>query len=110
MAKGQKRKSKGDPSKEKGRKNKGESTSVPTLERNVLYFDEDKSQERYNVDFSLRKVSIERWVDYNFFDSHNFELSIKLKNLGWKSITTMKDDVFPDLAAYFYTNATRDYG
>ena len=77
MAKGQKRKSKGDSRKKKGKgkgkgKKKGESTSIPVLQRNVLYFDEDKSQERYNVDFSLWKVSNGRWVDYNFFDSHNF--------------------------------------
>ena len=43
MAKGQKKKSKDDPSKEKAKKKKGESTSVPALERNVLYFDKDKS-------------------------------------------------------------------
>ena len=49
-------------------------------------------------------------MDYNFFDSHNFEFSMKLGNLGWKSMTTMRDDVYPDLVAHFYTNAIRDYG
>ena len=74
-----------DPSKDQGKEKKskkGESTSTIALERNELYFDEDKSQERYNIDFSFRKVSNERWVDYNFFDYHNFELSTKLRNLG----------------------------
>ena len=71
MARGQKRKSKDDHSKVKGKKKKGESTSVPALEQNVLYFAEDKAQERYNIDFSHRKVSNGKWVDYNFFDSHN---------------------------------------
>ncbi|GFZ12043.1 hypothetical protein Acr_23g0004280 [Actinidia rufa] len=108
MAKGQKRKSKVDPSKEKGKK-KGESTFVPALKRNVLYFNEDKSQERYNIDFSLRKVSNGGWVDYNFFDPHNFEFSMKLGNLGWKSTTTMRDDVYPDLVAHLYANVTREY-
>ncbi|GFY91588.1 hypothetical protein Acr_07g0017840 [Actinidia rufa] len=46
-AKSQKRKSKVDPSKDKGKK--GESTSAPALEQNVLYFDEDKLQERDNI-------------------------------------------------------------
>ena len=35
---------------------------------------------------------------------------MKLDNLGWKSMTTMRDDVYPNLVAYFYANATRDYG
>lgn len=108
--KGQKRKSKADPRKDKGKKKKGESTStsVPSLEQNVLYFDKDESQEMYNVDFSLQKVSNGRWIDYNFFDSHNFEFSMKLNNLDWKSIT-MRDDVYPDLVAHFYANAIREY-
>ena len=42
---------------DKGKKKKGESSLTPALERNVLYFTEDKTQEMYNVDFSLRKVS-----------------------------------------------------
>ena len=25
-------------------------------------------------------------------------------------MTTMRDDVYPDLVAHFYANATRDYG
>ena len=70
--KGQKRKSKANPRKDKRKKKK----------RKMLYFDKDKSQERYNIDFCLRKVSNGKWVDYNFFDSHNFEFSIKLDNLG----------------------------
>ena len=49
-------------------------------------------------------------MDYNFFDSYNFEFSVKLGNLGWKSMTTMRDDVYPDLMAHFYANATREYG
>ena len=76
----------------------------------MLYFDVDKSQERYNIDFYLRKVSDGRWVDYNFFDLHNFELSMKLENLGWKSMTTLRDNVYLDLVVHFYANATRDYG
>ena len=99
-----------DSSKDKGKRKKGESTSTLALERNVLYFDEDKSQERYNIDFSLSKVSNGRWVDYNFFDLYNFELSMKLGNLGWKSMTTLRDDVYPDLVAHFYAKASRDYG
>ena len=55
-AKGQKRKAIGDLSKEKRKKKKGKSSSIPTLERNTLYFAEDMGQERYNLDFALRKV------------------------------------------------------
>ena len=106
----QKRKSKDDPNKDKGKKKKGESSFAPALERNVLYFAEDKAQERYNNEFSLQKVSNGRWIDYNFFDSHHFEFSLKLDNLGWKSMTIMRDDVYPDLVAHFYVNATRNYG
>ena len=83
--KGQKRKSKVDSSQDNGKmkkRKKGESTSITALEQNELYFNEDKAQERYNSDFSLRKVSNGRWVDYNFCDFHNFELSMKLENLG----------------------------
>ena len=85
VLKGSKRKSTVDSSKDKGNKKKnkrGEATSTTTIERNELYFDEDKLQERYNIDFFLRKVFNGRWVDYNFFDSHNFELSMKLGTLG----------------------------
>ena len=64
MARGQKRKSKDYYSKDKGKNKKGESTSVLALERNVPYFDEDKSQERYNIDFSIHKVTNGRCVDY----------------------------------------------
>ena len=105
----QKRKSKDDPNKDKGKKKKGESSFAPALERNVLYFAEDKAQERYNNEFSLRKVSNGRWIDYNFFDSHHFEFSWKLDNLGWKSMAKMRDDVYPNLVANLYANATRDY-
>ena len=48
-------------------------------------------------------------MDYNFFDSHNFEFTSKLDNLGWKSMTIIRDDVYPDLVAHFYANATREY-
>ena len=71
---------------------------------------EDKDQERYNIDFSLYKVLNGRWVDYSFFDLYNFEFSTKLDNLGWKSMTVIRDEVYPDLVAHFYANATRDYG
>ena len=51
-----------------------------------------------------------RWIDYGFFNSHNFEYSSKLDNLGWTSMTIIRDDVFPDLVAYFYANASRECG
>ena len=92
--KGQKRKAQGDSSKRKGKKKKGEASSAPTLERNILCFDEDEGQERYNLDFSLRKILNGRWIDYNFFNSHNFEFSSKLDNLGWTPMTTIRDDVY----------------
>ncbi|GFS30444.1 hypothetical protein Acr_00g0011930 [Actinidia rufa] len=77
MSKGQKRKATGNSRKGKRRKTKkGESSSAPALERNMLYFGKDNSQERYNLDFSLRKVLNGRWIDYSFFDSHNFEFNI----------------------------------
>ena len=44
-----------------------------------------------------------------FFDFYNFEFSIKLDNLGWKSMTTIRDDVYSNLVAHFYTNSTREY-
>ena len=71
VSKGQKRKSKADSSKDKGKRKKSEkgvSTPTTSLEQNELYFDEDKSQERYNIDFSNGRL-----VDYNFFDFYNFE-------------------------------------
>ena len=83
--KGQKRKLKEDSRKDngKGKKSKkGEFTSTVALERNELYFNEDKAQEMYNIDFSIRNVSNGRWVNYNVFVCYNFELSIKLGNLG----------------------------
>ena len=55
MAKGQKRKAQDDSGKQNGKKKKGESSSAPS-EHNTLYFDEDSDQERYNLDFSLRKA------------------------------------------------------
>ena len=109
VGKGQKSKVKDDSGKGKGKKKKGESSFAPALERNVLYFAEDKAQERCNDDFSLRKVLNGRWINYNFFD-YDFEYSTKMDNLGWKSMTTMRDDVYPDLVAHFYVNATRNYG
>ena len=75
----------------------------------MLYFAKDASQERYNLDFSLRKVLNGRWVYYGFFDSHHFELSKKMDNLGWKSMTTMREEVYPYLVRHFYANATRKY-
>ncbi|XP_057473219.1 rho GTPase-activating protein 5-like [Actinidia eriantha] len=32
-----------------------------------------------------------------------------MDNLSWKSMTTIRDDVYPDLVAHFYANATREY-
>ena len=75
----------------------------------MFYFPKDKAQERYNIEFSLRKVSNGKWIDYNFFDLHHFEFSLKLDNLGWKSMTIMRDDVYPNLVAHFYANSTREY-
>ena len=56
MGKGLKRISKDDSNKDKGKKKKkkkGESSSALALERNVQYFYENKTQERYNIDFSF---------------------------------------------------------
>ena len=63
-AKGQKRKAKDDLSKERRKKKKGESSSTHVLECNTLYFVEDTGQERYNFDFTLRKVVNGRSIDY----------------------------------------------
>ncbi|XP_057466438.1 uncharacterized protein LOC130755883 [Actinidia eriantha] len=82
MAKGQKRKAQTNMSKGQSKKKKGELSSTTAQERNTLYFKVDTSQERYNLDFSLRKILNGRWVDYGFFDSHHFELSMKMDNLG----------------------------
>ena len=79
------------------------------LQKNVLYFAEDKGQERYNLDFSLKKVLNDWWIDYDFFDAHNFEYSSKMDNLGWTPMTTIRDDVYPDLVAHFYANTTQGY-
>ena len=49
------------------------------------------------------------WIDYNFFDSHNFEYSSKMDNLGWTPMTTIRDDVYPDLVVHFYANANRGH-
>ncbi|GFS33116.1 hypothetical protein Acr_00g0026400 [Actinidia rufa] len=81
IATSQKRKAQDDANKEKGKKKKGESSSAPTFEQNILYFDEDAGQDKYNLDFSLRKVLNGRWVDYAFFDSHHFEISMKMDTL-----------------------------
>ncbi|PSS08035.1 Disease resistance protein [Actinidia chinensis var. chinensis] len=72
-----------------------------------LYFHDDRDQERYNLDFSLRKVLNGRWIDYDFFDSYHFEYSSKMDDLRWTLMTLTRDDVYPDLVAYFYANATR---
>ena len=55
MGKGLKRISKDDSNKDKGKKKKKkeESSSALALERNVQYFYENKTQERYNIDFSF---------------------------------------------------------
>ena len=74
MAKGQKRKATNDLSKEKGKNKKRESSSALVLEWNTLYLDKDMSQERYNLDFSFRKVLNGRWINYSFFNSHNFRV------------------------------------
>ena len=92
MGRGQQR-AKDDSSKGKGKKEKGESSSSPTLERNTPYFTKDKDQERYNINLSLHKVLNCRWIDYNFFKSYNFEFSAKFDNLGWKSITNTKQSL-----------------
>ena len=34
---------------------------------------------------------------------------MKLDNLGWKSMTTIRDDVYLDLVTHFYANASREY-
>ena len=44
---------------------------------------------KVNLNFSSKNVFNGRWVDYNFFESQNFELSTKLENLEWKSMTTL---------------------
>ena len=44
------------------------------------------------MSISLFENSLMVWVDYNFFDSYYFEFSAKLGNLGWKSMTTMRDN------------------
>ena len=49
------------------------------------------------------------WIDYTFFDAHNFEYSSKMDNLGWTFMTTIQDNVYPDLVAHFYANVTRKY-
>ena len=108
-AKDQRRKAKGNLSKESVKKKKGKSSSAPVLECNTLYFAEDTGQERYNLDFALRKVMNGHWIDYTFFNAHNFEYSSKMDNLGWTSMTTIRDDVYPDLVVHFYANATKGY-
>ena len=32
-----------------------------------------------------------------------------MDNLGWTSMTTIRDDVYPNLVAHFYANAIRGY-
>ena len=110
VGKSQKRKAKVDSDKGKREKKKGDLGSTPALEQNTLYFTENKDQERYNIDFSLRKVLNGRLMNYNFFKSYNFEFSAKFDNLGWKSMIVIRDEVYPDLVAHFYASATREYG
>ena len=103
----QKKKTQEDLGKKKGKKKKGESSTAKTIERNPLYFAKDEAYERYNLDFSLRKILNGRWIDLNFFDAHNFDYSTKMDNLGWTPMTTLRDDVYTDLVAHFYANAKR---
>ncbi|GFS30312.1 hypothetical protein Acr_00g0011330 [Actinidia rufa] len=63
---------------EKGKKRKGESSSNINQERDPLYFLEDRDLE-----------------------------SSKMDTLGWMPLTLTRDDVYPDLVAYFYANASR---
>ena len=71
ITKGWKKKAQGEMGKEKGKK-KRESYSNPIFEHDTLYFAEVETQERYDLDFSLRKVLNGRWIDYRFLDFHNF--------------------------------------
>ena len=107
--KSQKRKASVDTPKEKGKKQKGESSASgsASLERDPLYFLEDRDLERYNLDFSIRKVINGRWIDYDFFDAHNFTFSSQMDDLGWMHMTLIRDEVYPELVAYFYANASR---
>ena len=34
---------------------------------------------------------------------------MKLEHLGWKSMTTIREDVYPNLVTHFYANASREY-
>ena len=77
MEDGQKRKAMDDSSRGKGKKKKGESSSDLALEHNPLYFPDDRDQERYNLDCSLKKVLNGHWINHDFFDSYNFEYSSK---------------------------------
>ena len=101
----QKRKAPVDLGKEKGKKKKGESSTPKTIERDSPYFAKDEAYERYNLDFSFRKILNGRWIDLDFFDAHNFDYSTKMDNLGWTPMTTLRDDVYTDLVAHFYANA-----
>ncbi|GFY97518.1 hypothetical protein Acr_12g0000590 [Actinidia rufa] len=80
IASGQKRKAQDDADKGKEKKKKGESSSTTAQECNILYFDEDASQE-----------------------------SMKMDNLGWKSMTTMREEVYSNLVKHFYANASKKY-
>ena len=106
---GQKRKAGVDTPKEKSKKQKGETSAASSapLDRDPMYFLEDRDWERYNLDFSIRKVINGRWIDYDFFDAHNFTFSAQMDDLGWMHMTLIRDDVYPDLVAYFYANASR---
>ena len=108
-SKGQKRKASVDTTKEKSKKQRGETSTAGSapLDRDPMYFLQDRDWERYNIDFSLRKVINGRWIDYDFFDAHNFSFSSQMDDLGWMHMSLIRDDVYPDLVAYFYANATR---
>ncbi|GFY88780.1 hypothetical protein Acr_06g0007200 [Actinidia rufa] len=86
--KGQKRKAVKDSG--KGKKKKGESSSNVDQERDPLYFLEDRDLERYNLDFLFRKVINGRWINYDFFDAHNFDFSSKMDTLGWMPVMLKK--------------------
>ncbi|XP_057488257.1 uncharacterized protein LOC130774259 [Actinidia eriantha] len=86
MANGHKRKAQSDSGRKKGKKKKGESSTVPSFERNYLYFPKDKAQERYNLDFSLRKVDLSdeiKRVLKAISDEYNEKI---LKRMGYELI------------------------
>ena len=101
---GKKRKAKDNVGQIREKMKEGES-SVPIYDHDPLYFTKDEAYKRYNRDLSLRKFLNGHWIDLNFFDAHNFEYSAKMDDLGWTPMTTLRDNVYPDLVAHFYANA-----